>query len=58
MERQEILDKNLSLVFGLLFPLYCAMFVHIIHQTNVPHQQRYPFNHKEQHSPSISKTTP
>ena len=34
-----------------------VLYICITHQPDLPHQQEYLLNHKEQHSPS-TKTTP
>ena len=62
MARQEKFKhkKILFLPFGFLFSLYCALCICIIsmHGPNLPHQQKYLLDHKEQYSPSTKETTP
>lgn len=59
MARQEkFKHKKLSLPFGLLSPHYCVLCIRIMHQSNLPQQQKDLLNHEERHSPSINKTTP
>ena len=55
MEREEKFKQKTSLPFGLLSPLYCAFHI-CITLTKPPSQQKYLFNHKEQHFPHSNKT--
>ena len=52
--------KHKKMFSGLWPPLspHCASCICIRHWPNLPHQQKYLLNHKEQHSLSVNKTTP
>ena len=57
MERQEKLKhKNSSLPFGLPSPPLCIMYLHYA-LARPPSLAGILLNHKEQHYPSINKTT-
>ena len=57
-DKKNLNIKKFSLPFGFHSPFYCASCICLMHRPDLPHQQKYLLNHKEQHSPSISKTTP
>ena len=50
--QEKFNDEN----FSLLFALHSTSTVCFMQQQNLPHQQKFLLNHKEQHSPSTNKT--
>ena len=58
MARQEkFKHKNFLCPLVPLSPLLCIVYLHYV-SSNLPHWQKYLFNHKEQHSLSTNKTNP
>ena len=59
MPRQEKFKhkKFLSALWPPLSLLLCIVYLHYA-LTKPPHQQQHLLSHKEQHAPSITKTTP